>query len=121
MRAQASVHVNWAHTKDDLRTRYNSRAHACARPSPTPPPRLPKAHTNSERANERALSHANAHTHATDAAPAQVWEKHEVEAAGFVWRGNATAKSSHDELHKKIKDDDLPDAFTWGGVTASTI
>jgi len=35
-----------------------------------------------------------------------------VEAAGFVWRGNATAKSSHDLLHKKIKDDDLPDAFT---------
>ena len=48
--------------------------------------------------------------------PAEVWEKHEVEAAGFVWRGNATAKSSHDELHKKIKDDDLPDAFTWGNV-----
>ena len=47
---------------------------------------------------------------------AQVWEKHEVEAAGFVWRGNATAKSSHDLLHKKIKDADLPDAFTWGDV-----
>uniref|UniRef100_A0A7S4A6E7 Peptidase C1A papain C-terminal domain-containing protein n=2 Tax=Pelagomonas calceolata TaxID=35677 RepID=A0A7S4A6E7_9STRA len=46
----------------------------------------------------------------------EVWEKHEVEAAGFVWRGNATAKSSHDLLHKKIKDDDLPDAFTWGNV-----
>jgi cathepsin X len=46
----------------------------------------------------------------------EVWEKHEVEAAGFVWRGNATAKSSHDELHAKIKDGDLPDAFTWGNV-----
>ena len=51
-----------------------------------------------------------------DATAAQVWEKHEVEAAGFVWRGNATAKSSHDELHTKIKDDDLPDSFTWGNV-----
>ena len=39
-----------------------------------------------------------------------------MEAAGFVWRGNATAKSSHDELHTKIKDQDLPDAFTWGNV-----
>ena len=65
----------------------------------------------------RALPRPDAHAHATDAAPpAEVWEKHEVEAAGFVWRGNATAKSSHDELHKKIKDDDLPDAFTWGDV-----
>ena len=70
--------------------------------SPTPPPRLPKAHTNSERANERALSHAPTRVRTPRRAPAEVWEKHEVEAAGFVWRGNATAKSSHDELHKKF-------------------
>ena len=51
-----------------------------------------------------------------DAAAAQVWEKHEVEAAGFVWRGNLTKESSHDLLHKQIKDGDLPSAFSWGDV-----
>ena len=40
----------------------------------------------------------------------EVMEKHEVEAAGFVWRGNATETSSHELLEAK----DLPDEFTWG-------
>merc|ERR1719230_1311553 len=49
----------------------------------------------------------------------EVWEKHEVEAAGFVWRGNATEVSSHLKLHETIKSEDLPDSFTWGDVNGT--
>ncbi|KAH8046820.1 transferase [Aureococcus anophagefferens] len=47
----------------------------------------------------------------------EVWEQHEVEAAGFVWRGNSTEESSHLLLHERIKDEDLPAEFTWGNVS----
>ena len=47
----------------------------------------------------------------------EVWEQHEVEAAGFVWRGNSTEESSHLLLHERIQDEDLPAEFTWGNVS----
>ncbi|KAH8070213.1 transferase [Aureococcus anophagefferens] len=50
----------------------------------------------------------------------EVWEQHEVEAAGYVWRGNATEESSHLLLHKHIQDDDLPAEFTWGNVNGTS-
>ena len=50
----------------------------------------------------------------------EVWEQHEVEAAGYVWRGNATEESSHLLLHKHIQDDDLPSEFTWGNVNGTS-
>jgi cathepsin X len=48
----------------------------------------------------------------------EVMEKHEVEAAGFVWRGNATETSSHELLGLKAKD--LPDEFSWGDVNGTS-
>jgi len=50
----------------------------------------------------------------------EVMEQHEVEAAGWKWRGNATEDSSHLFLHKSHGVTDVPDAFTWGDVNGTS-
>lgn len=47
----------------------------------------------------------------------EVWDRQQVEAAGYVWRGNATAVSSHE--HINLKAGDLPDAYTWCDVNGT--
>merc|ERR1719446_1312836 len=41
--------------------------------------------------------------------PSEVWTRDQVEAKGFVWRGNASKESSHDLLGAT----DLPKEYNW--------
>jgi cathepsin X len=45
--------------------------------------------------------------------PSEVWNRTRTEAAGIVWRGNATTPSSHDLLAKV----EVPEAYTWCNVS----
>eukprot|EP01079_Euglenida_sp_SAG-EU17-18_P001690 gene1690-449_t len=47
----------------------------------------------------------------------EVWDQQQTEAAGLVWRGNATAVSSHERIN--LRAGDLPDAYTWCDVNGT--